>query len=61
MQEVRVVTINEEFEALQKGRGPDKKPRKKRWSAKKGRILRRKRREEAKKTHIFGYYTGYTD
>ena len=29
MQELYVVTIDEEFEELQKGRGPDKKPRKK--------------------------------
>jgi len=32
MQEVRVVTIDEEFEELQKGRGPDKKPRKRKGS-----------------------------
>jgi hypothetical protein len=33
MQEARVVSIDEEFEELQKGRGPDKQKRKKRLSA----------------------------
>jgi len=33
MQEARVVTIDEEFEELQKGRGPDKKSRKRKGSS----------------------------